>query len=294
MNLSIVIPSFCRVDLLRPCLASIQRNAPTGTETIVVDDGSVDAAVSKATREFAGVRVLRHDRAQGFCAAANAGIAAATGEIVELLNDDTETTAGWVKAALARFTNPSVVAVAPLVLQHGTDWIIDSAGDEYDQGGFAFKRVHGERFNPSGMFGRSGWVTAASAAAAFYRRTALLAVGGFPESFGAYFDDVDLSLRLGRIGVIGYEPQSVVWHHVAGSHGRWPNRRLVEQQSRNEEMLYWRNSVGSQRWRTVPRHAAILTGKAILRTKEGMLLPWMRGRCQAWSRLLLKRASIDR
>lgn len=290
MTLSIVIPSHNRVDLLRPCLRSVIPFAPAGTQVVVVDDGSPNGIVSHAAREFPGVTIVRHERPRGFCAAANAGIAAATGDIVEMLNDDTEPIAGWAHAAVARFSDANIVAVAPLILQHGTERIIDSAGDDYDTGGFASKRGHGVRFEADGNYAKPGPVRAASAAAAFYRRDALIRVGGFPESFGAYFDDVDLSLRLGRIGEIRYEPASIVWHHVSASHGRLPSRALIEQQSRNEEMLYWRNASGFNRWRTLPRHVAVLAGKAIRRYREGSLAPWCTGRWQAWRRMMNERA----
>jgi GT2 family glycosyltransferase len=292
MTLSIVIPSHSRVDLLRPCLASVLRFAPPGAQIIAVDDGSRDAIVSRTAVEFSGLTVLRHERPRGFCTAANAGIAAATGDIVELLNDDAEVTAGWADAPLANFEDANVVAVAPLILQHGTDRIIDSAGDDYDAGGFATKRGHGVRFEMNGDYAKPGPVRAASAAAAFYRRDALLRVGGFPESFGAYFDDVDLALRLGRIGAIRYEPASVVWHHVSASHGRRPSRRLVEQQSRNEEWLYWRNAVGRERWRSLPRHVGVLAGKSLCRLKDGQIVPWGIGRLRAWASLSMRQRAV--
>src|SRR5215468_10269634 len=140
-SLSIVIPSHKRADLLRLCLASVARFAPPATEVIVVDDGSPGAAVSRAAEEFAGVNVVRRARAGGFCAAANAGIAAATAPVVELLNDDAEVTAGWADAALTWFADDRVAAVAPLVFQNdperarrGLPPLIDTAGDEYDPG----------------------------------------------------------------------------------------------------------------------------------------------------------------
>ncbi len=294
MTLSIVIPSHKRVDLLKPCLRAVIPFAPAGTQVIVVDDGSPNGIVSHAAREFPGVTIVRHERSRGFCAAANAGIAAATGDIVEMLNDDTEPVAGWAHAAVARFSDANVVAVAPLILQHGTERIIDSAGDDYDTGGFATKRGHGVRFEANGNYAKPGPVRAASAAAAFYRRDALIRVGGFPESFGAYFDDVDLSLRLGQIGEIHYEPASIVWHHVSASHGRNPSRALIEQQSRNEELLYWRNAVGRDRWRCLPRHTIVLAAKAIRRYREGRLAPWCSGRWQAWRRLINDQATTAR
>src|SRR5262249_11060165 len=155
----------------------------------------------------------------------------------------------------------------PERLCRGLPPLIDTAGDEYDMGGFARKRGHGQetgdRRRETESRGRSvsslspvpcllspGPVFAASACAAFYRRDALLRAGGFPEHFGAYFEDVDLSFRLRRLGgEVVYDPASVVWHRVSGSYGRRPSRRVLEQQSCNEERVFWRNVRGLDRLR---------------------------------------------
>lgn len=301
--LSIVIPSHKRADLLRLCLVSVKRFAPPGTQVIVVDDGSPGAVVGRTAAEFAGVTVVRRPRAGGFCAAANAGIASATAPVVELLNDDAEVTAGWADAALRWFADHRIAAVAPLVLQNdpvrlarGLPPLIDTAGDEYDPGGFARKRGHGtvwaSRACPppevgtktqSGDAPRSpSPVFAASACAAFYRREAVLQAGGFPEHFQAYFEDVDLSFRLRRLGFeIVYDPASMVWHRVSSSYGRRPPRRVLEQQSCNEERVFWRNVRGQDRLRYLPRHAAVLAAKALRRFQDGTLLPWLLGRVRA-------------
>lgn len=291
--LSIVIPSHCRPDLLRRCLASIERHAPSDTEVLVVDDGSPGGAIAAAARDFAWVRVLRSPRRHGFCAAANHGIAAARADIVELLNDDTEVTADWAPTAVAAFADPSVAAVAPLVLSPaggaaGTpsasatplaaaDLRIDSAGDRYYLGGIAAKRGHGQPLKPQYL--RSCRVFGASASSAFYRRELLVKVGGFPESFGAYFEDVDVSFRLNRAGYqIRFEPASRVLHHVSASYGR-PGRRLLEQQSLNEERVFWRNIPSAEMGRALAWHVAVLTAKAWRRwQEEGTLRPFLCGR----------------
>jgi GT2 family glycosyltransferase len=282
--LSVVIPCHRRADLLRPCLVSVTRHAPAGTEVIVVDDASADDAVRYAANGFAGVRLVRLPRRRGFCGAANAGIAAARAPVVELLNDDTEVTPGWADAARACFADPRVAAVAPLVLRWPGATVIDSAGDGYDPGGFARKLGHGEPLGPERLRRRE--VFGASGSSAFYRRDLLLRVGAFPERFGAYFEDVDLAFRLHRAGgVVLYEPASRVLHRGGSSYGR-PDRRLLEQQSCNEERVFWRNLPGSALARALPRHGAVLAGKAVRRWREGMLLPWLCGRLRAWSELL--------
>jgi GT2 family glycosyltransferase len=281
LSLSIVIPSHNRPDLLRTCLRSVRRSASPRTQIIVIDDGSREGTISATAREIPNVTVLRNDRPHGFAAAANRGIGAAAGDVIELLNDDTEVESGWANAALAQFADPTVGAVAPLVL-YGPPGsgvpTIDSAGDDYDRGGFARKRGHGElltdRFlEPCEVFG-------ASASSAFYRADVLRAVGGFPADFGAYFEDVDLAWRIRNLGFrCVYEPTSVVWHRVGSSYGK--RRALVECQSRNEERVYWRNVPGV--WRTLPRHAAVLAAKAVRRIREGTILPWAVGRLRAFA-----------
>jgi GT2 family glycosyltransferase len=276
VSLSVVIPSHQRADLLRACLATVTRHAPPGTEVVVVDDASPGGAVSAAARAFAGVRVLRLPRRRGFCAAVNAGIGSAGGDVVELLNDDTEVTPGWADAALAAFADPTVGAVAPLVLCWPDGRRVDSAGDRYYLGGVAGKRGHGEPLGPVHL--RPGRVFGASASSAFYRRDALTRVGAFPESFGAYFEDVDLSFRLNRAGYqVCFEPASRVLHRVSASYGR-PWRRLLEQQARNEERVFWRNLSGRDLVRALPRHLAVLAAKAWRRWQEGSLAPFLCGR----------------
>jgi GT2 family glycosyltransferase len=265
------------------CLASVVQHAPPDSEVLVVDDGSPDGVVSRTAMHFAGVRTLRLESNRGFCAAVNAGIASTTGEIVELLNDDTEVTAGWAEAAVERFADPTVAAVTPLVLlgppgAHAP-LRVDSAGDRYHVAGIAGKRGHGEtlwagHFQPGPVFGASG-------SSSFFRRGVLEAVGGLPEDFVAYFDDVDLSFRLHRAGYrIFYEPRSRVYHRVSASYGQ-PRHDLLRLQSRNEELVFWRNLPAGLLFRSLPAHLAVVLAKAWRRAREGQLQPFLRGRLAA-------------
>lgn len=279
-SLSVVIPSHNRPDLLRLCLASVVRHAPAGAEILVVDDASPQGVVHTAAREFPGVNVLRLARRGGFAIAANAGVRAAAGEIVELLNDDTEVAADWAAAALRAFADQRIGAVAPLVLiwpGHGPQGPrVDSAGDRYFVGGVAGKRGHRQLLAPEHL--QAGEVFGVSASSAFYRRSALLAVGGFPESFGAYFEDVDVAFRLHWAGWrVAYAPASRVLHRVSASYGP-PRRDLLAMQSRNEERIYWRNLPRGELLRSLPLHLAVVAGKAWRRWREGRLLPFLRGR----------------
>lgn len=282
-SLSIIIPSHSRADLLSACLRSVRQHAPAGTQILVVDDGSADGHIRRTACQFSGVQCLRFKRRLGFARAANAGLQTSAGEVVEFLNDDTEVTPGWAEAALTVFSRPEVAAVAPLVLRHPCSHpsragheVLDSAGDCYYQGGIAGKRGHGRPVSEA--FLQSCAVFGASASSAFFRRQALREVGGFPEDFGAYFEDVDLAFRLHWAGwEVQFEPASRVYHHVHGSYGA-TNRRVLEQQSANEERVFWRNLPRHLLPHAVPAHVAVLAAKAWRRWQEGTLLPFLLGR----------------
>ena len=286
--LSVVVPAHNRPDLLRACLASLARHAPAGTEAVVVDDASPGGRVATAAGSFPGVVVVRLPRRGGFCAAANAGVRVATAPVVELLNDDAEVTAGWAEAGLRPFADPGVAAVAPLVLVWPGEGPggprVDSAGDRYYAGGVAGKRGRGQPLGPE--FLRGGEVFGASASSAFYRRNALLAAGGFPGHFGAYFEDVDLAFRLHQGGGrVVYEPSCRVLHRVGSTYGRRPSWRLLERQARNEELVFWRNLPRADLPRALPLHLAVLAAKACRRARDGGLFPWVLGRLRVLGEL---------
>jgi hypothetical protein len=89
---------------------------------------------------------------------------------------------------------------------------------------------------------------------------------------------VDVAFRLHRAGFQTiFEPGSRVLHRVSASHGR-PQRRLQEQQSCNEERVFWRNLPARDLLRALPWHAAVLAAKAGRRWREGTLTPWLCGR----------------
>ena len=96
---SVVVPTRNRADYLATTLASLAAQETVEPyEVLVVDDGSADATPEVIAR--AGVRAIRHDPPRGVNAARNAGIAAARGDLIALVDDDVEAPAGWLRAML--------------------------------------------------------------------------------------------------------------------------------------------------------------------------------------------------
>lgn len=202
------------------CLAA-QRSLPEAV--LVLDNASRDdslevarAVVAAEPRLAARTRLVRLDGNRGFAAANNQGIAAADTAYVALLNPDAFPEPDWLAALLAAAgRHPDVAAFGSRQMMAGRQGVVDGLGDCYSLTGLAWRRGHGRRLLAADL--REREIFAPCAAAALYRRTAVLEVGGFDEDYFCYFEDVDLGLRLRLAGHRArYVPDAVV-EHVGGA-----------------------------------------------------------------------------
>ncbi|MBK5218436.1 MAG: glycosyltransferase family 2 protein [Thermoleophilia bacterium] len=195
---TIVVPTMSDATRIRPLLDSL-RGQLAGNELIVVDNASPDPALAAIPAELPNTRVLRLERNVGFSRAVNLAAAQATGEVLILVNDDCVCDPGFV-AALAAAVDPAadVTMAASVMRDPAQPDLIDSAGMRLDRTLLVFDYLNGE---PLGVL--DGGVrdpVGPSAAAAAFDRAAFLAVGGFDERLFAYWEDVDLVIRLRRAG----------------------------------------------------------------------------------------------
>jgi O-antigen biosynthesis protein len=288
-TLSIVIPTYNGRRHLERCLPAVCRYAPCGTQIIVVDDASNDDTVSWVQNNFHGVDLIALPANQGFVGAANAGIRQAHGDIVELLNNDTEVRAGWAEPCLHCFSDPTVGSVAPLVLRMDDPKVIDSAGMEYHACGWAYNRGFNRELNAD--YEASKEVFGAPASAGFYRRSAIEKVSGFLRELEAIFEDVDLAFRLRWAGYCCmFEPAARVLHQVSASYGQ-ENARVTRLVSRNEELVYWTNLPLTKLLLGLVPHLGFLTIRLLRKLGSPHLLPFLTGKLEA---LASGRQIVDR
>ncbi|HEV7668605.1 MAG TPA: glycosyltransferase family 2 protein [Thermoanaerobaculia bacterium] len=230
--LSIVIPSRDTRDLTLACLASLGEPGPE-VEILVVDDGSRDgtAEAIKASPTLRNVRVLRSEEGTGFTRAANRGLIAARGELLLLLNSDTEVEPGGLTALRTAFAADLKLGAAGAALFYPDgrpQWSGGIAPSDLWLFGLASglpsllgRLAPYRRARPLRQTGEADWVTGAALG---LRRSALEPIeapGPLDERFLFYAQDLDLCLRLRQAGwKIAILSTFRVRHHHGATIGR--------------------------------------------------------------------------
>ncbi len=216
--ISVIIPNWNGAAHLPVCLNALRVQTLRDFEVIVADNASTDESLGLLARDYPEVRVLRLERNLGFTGACNAGLRAARGEILILLNNDTEADPRWlaeVAAAFARHPRAGLVASRMLLFDRRDTF--HTAGDVYTLAGTPGNR--GVWQADRGQF-TEGPVFSANGGSAAYRRALLDQIGLLDEDFFFSCEDVDLAWRaqLAGWGCV-YAPEAVVYHKLSASGG---------------------------------------------------------------------------
>jgi O-antigen biosynthesis protein len=198
-RVSIVVASYNGGQTLDDCLHSLSRLNYPDYEVILIDDGSTDHTPQIAPR-YRFVRYIRQSN-QGLSAARNAGIAAATGEIVAFTDSDCRADQDWLHYLIGDML----------------------AGGFTGMGGHNFLPPEDSPIAAAVMVSPGGPVHVMltdreaehipGCNMAFYK-TALDAIGGFDPIYRKAGDDVDICWRLQQAGhKIGFSHAGFVWHH---------------------------------------------------------------------------------
>jgi GT2 family glycosyltransferase len=247
---SILIPSKDQPALLRRCISSLRRlTTYPSYEIIVIDNGSTTSAMARYLAEGHADRVLRVEEPFNHSRLNNLAAALATGELLLLLNDDTEVLDGqWLAAMVRHMQEPETGAVGAWLdfpdgtVQHAgivleTEGIAYNLGSELLEGGGQYELLHHPRV-----------VSAVTGACLLVRKDRYLDLGGLDEAlFPTSYNDVDFCLRLAEQGYRSIvEPSARLLHHESASrrcgereatyrqrmHERW-GKRLSQEQYRN-------------------------------------------------------------
>ena len=230
-------------DSLFTAIHSLEAQEGVNLSVLVVDNGSREEERGRLAQETPVARVVAFPRNLGFAGAANEGIARTRSPFVLLLNNDATVAHDYVARLAARLAMDERLAAAQGLLLTADGTSVDTAGIAWTDRGEAVPVLGGR--SPAGVPTEPLEVSGVSATAALYRREALAAIAPdgqvFDDSFFAYYEDADLSLRLARAGWrFACDPAARGRHEGSRTGGRTPFRRAI-----------W---MARNRWRTLFRN----------------------------------------
>ncbi len=218
---SIIIPTFNGLSLLKSCLKSIADWVPRWLkcEILVADDGSTDGSSEWVAQwhdeRDSRVTFLESDVNRGFLENCNHAASAAEGANLFFLNNDTVLLPDSVEALLRL---PAVVSGSRLLFPDGS--LQEVGGILFNDASAANIGKHDPR--PSRpLYCARRPVTYCSGASLMVPRDVWNALGGFDDHFSpAYYEDSDLCLRARMMGVdVVYQPESNVVHFEGATSG---------------------------------------------------------------------------
>jgi GT2 family glycosyltransferase len=213
---SVIVVNFNGGDYLRRAIEALAAQSFERFEAFIVDNGSSDGSLAALPDLDDRFRLIRSPDNLGFAAANNLAATQARGNWIVALNPDAFAEPGWLAALHRATTRHAFVTMLGSMqitadMPAGSDPTFDGTGDEYSIYGVAYRAGYGKPVthytDDFPIFGPCG-------AAAAYRREDFAAAGGFDERFFCYHEDVDLALKMRRLGGRAMQIHDAVVHHV--------------------------------------------------------------------------------
>lgn len=262
-TVSIIIPHLNGKQHLDDCLHSLRRQTFTDFETLLVDNGSTDGSQAYVAHTYPEVQLIQLPENKGFTGACNAGWQAAKGEIIILLNNDTEADPHWLAEIVAAFErHPQAGSLASKMLLFDQRHTFHTAGDFYRIDGIPGNR--GVWQKDTGQFDREELVFSACGGSSAYRREMLEEIGFLDDDFFFSCEDVDMGWRANLAGwEVWYVPTAVIYHKLKATGGAVTGSYY---DGRNFLYLIWKNypsSLLKQNWRLILRAQFDITRQAL-------------------------------
>jgi GT2 family glycosyltransferase len=252
---------------LQRCLKCLRLQVAAPKRVFVIDNSEKGELQGL---DLGNAEIVRANGNIGFAAGNNLGLAADETDFIALLNPDAFPEPYWLDKLLdAAQRHPDHAAFGSLQLGEENPQILDGLGDTYHPSGVFRREGHGRRRDEYGEL-QPHEIFSPCAAAALYRRDALLAAGGFDEDFFCYGEDVDLGFRLRLAGWKSMlVPDAIVRHVGSASSGGQRSEFASYQGHRNMVWVYVKNMPGFLFWLFLPLHLLANIASVIILTLRG-------------------------
>jgi GT2 family glycosyltransferase len=243
-RVSVIIVTLDEADLTLNCVESVIQNTKTWPyEIIVVDNGSAPNEVQKLVEASNGVfSLISLNRNLFFGEANNIAAEQASGDYIVFLNNDVRVTSGWLDQLVTTFEIETFAgAVGPKFLYPNGK--LQEAGAYIRGDGWTLQMGKHVVNLPSAYIDSTQIVDYSSAACLLLKRQTFLNLGGFDPIFDpAYFEDVDLALRLRSIGLFSYFCGQVAVYHEENRTSRrlWSDEQIQGHLAANHARFYGR------------------------------------------------------
>ncbi|SLK11373.1 Glycosyltransferase, GT2 family [Novosphingobium mathurense] len=224
-KVSVIIPTRNGTQLLRTCLEGLAQTDYPEMEIVIVDNDSDDPTTLDllSKLELPRHKILRHPGPFNYSAINNAAVRQTSSPFLCFLNNDIEILdPNWLSILVAQARRDDVGAVGPMLVY--PDGSVQHAGVVLGVGGGAAHAHRDVRPEEHGYFCRHAlpqFVSAVTGACLVVQRARFKLAGGFDEeNFPVAFNDVDLCLKLAKLGYAAlYEPRTRLIHHESKSRG---------------------------------------------------------------------------
>ncbi len=227
--ISILIPSMDHIDELRTCIESIMDlSTYPRYEIVIVENNSRNKETFEYYEDiqelYDNVRVVNWSGEFNYAAINNFGAAYTNGEYLVLMNNDIEViTPEWMEEMLMYCQRDDVGAVGAKL--YYPDDTIQHAGIVIGMGKdrVAGHTHYGMPRESVGYMGRLYFaqdVSAVTAACAMFKKSLFDKVGGLNEKLSVAFNDVDLCLKIRKLGyLVVFTPYAELYHYESVSRG---------------------------------------------------------------------------
>jgi len=214
-------------------------------EVILVDNGSTDNHELTFLKHYKDIVFIRSEKNLGFAGGNNLGIQAAKGELLFLVNNDTEFRPGLLEMLSgAMIANPEIGIISPKILYFDEPDVLQYVGfttmNYYTCRNNCIGQFEKDKGQYDNLLQETGF---AHGAAMMISRKALVAAGPMAENFFLYYEEMDWCERIKKAGFkVFVNTGTSIFHKESLSVGK--NSALKEYFMNRNRILFIRRNAG--------------------------------------------------